>query len=57
MLLDPFNNTVICICTFMVALESLEARVLGDFKSDSVLDSELLELGYNTVGDVGYTLA
>ncbi len=56
-LLDSFHNTIISVGAFMVAFESFEPGVLGDFECDSVLDSELLQLGYDAVCDVWDALA
>jgi hypothetical protein len=56
-LLDSLHNTVICVGTFMVAFQSFKPGVFGDFQGDSVLDSELLQLGDHAVCDVRDALA
>lgn len=48
---DPINKTVIGICTLVIALDSLEARVFGNAQCQAVLLAEFLQLGDHAVGD------
>jgi hypothetical protein len=50
---DSINEAVIGIGTFVIALDSLEARVLSDAQCQSVLLAQLLQLGDHAVRDDG----
>lgn len=57
MLLHSFYNTIVSVSSFVITFEPLKARVFGDSKSDSVLNSKFLELTNNTISDIGYAFA
>lgn len=50
---DPINEAVIGICTLVIALDSLEARVFGNAQCQAVLLAQFLQLGNHAVGNDG----
>lgn len=48
---NPINETVIGICTLMVALDSFEAGILCNAQCQSVLLAQFLQFGNDAVGD------
>lgn len=56
-LLDSLDYAVVCIGSFMVALESFESGIFGNPEGDSVPNSELFQLGDDAVSDIGNALA
>jgi hypothetical protein len=55
MLPHSFNNAVISICSFMLALQFLKAWVLRNLQSNSVFNTKLLQLCNNTISHIRNT--
>ena len=57
MLLDPFDNAIISIRAFMLAFKSLKSGIFSNFQGNSIFNTKLFQLRYNTIGDIWNTLA
>ena len=55
MLLHSVDNTIICICSFVIASESLETGILAQLQRQAPLLPQFLQFCYNTIRYVGDT--
>ena len=55
-LLHSLDYAVIGVGAFMIAAQSLESGIFGDSQCQPILNTELLQLAYHTVGDAWVAL-